>query len=249
MKHFISFAKKGGVLVFWLIVWETVARAVDNIFILVGPVEAFGRLFELAGTLDFWTSIRFSILRVFIGFLLSMSAGVALAVACSMSKLLNALITPAINVIKSVPVASFALLLVISLNPSHVSVVISFITVLPIIFFNTFKGIQNTDKNLLEMAKVFRVNIWRKIRHIYLPSVAPFVVSAAESGLGFAWKAAITGEIVSLATREGIGGSMQAARSWLMTADIWAWTIVIIALSFLMEKIFFLAFRRIKKWQ
>jgi len=249
MKIFTSFAKKVGILAFWLAVWALLAHAVSNVFILVGPAETFGRLFELTQTLDFWASIQFSIVRVIIGFLLSMLGGVLLAVLCSASRIANELISPAINVIKSVPVASFALLLVISLNPSHVSVVIAFITVLPIVFFNTQKGIQNTDKKLLEMAQVFRVNFWRKIRHIYVPSVSPFVISAAESGLGFAWKAAITGEVISLAARDGIGGSMQTARSWLMTADLWAWTITIIILSFLMEKLIFQALRRLKKWQ
>ena len=249
MTIFTLAAKKVGVAAFWLIVWEIVSRLVSNQFILVGPVDAFGRLFEIGQTLDFWTSIHFSLLRVVIGFVLSMSAGILLAIVCHASKILNALIAPAISVIKSVPVASFALLLVISLNPSHVSVAISFITVLPIIFFNTYKGIENTDKNLLQMAQVFHVSKLRKARFIYIPSVAPFVLSAAESGLGFAWKAAITGEVISLATRDGIGGSMQQARSWLMTADIWAWTIVIIALSFFLEKLLFLLLRRVKKWQ
>jgi len=249
MKLFISFSKKAGVAAFWLIVWEAFARFVNNQFILVGPIEAFGRLFELALTWDFWTSIQFSITRVVVGFLLSMLGGVLLAVVCSVSRIANALIAPAVNVIKSVPVASFALLLVIFLNPNHVSVVISFVTVLPIIFFNTYKGIQSTDKNLLEMAQVFRLGFFRKVRHIYVPSTAPFVTSAAESGLGFAWKAAITGEIISLATREGIGGSMQTARAWLLTADLWAWTIAIIILSFLMEKLIFALLRRVKKWQ
>ena len=249
MKVFTSAAKTAGVIAFWLIVWEVVARLVNNMFILVGPAEAFGRLFEIGQTSDFWSSIGFSLTRVIIGFILSMSAGVLLAVLCSISRVLSALLTPAINVIKSVPVASFALLLVISLNPSHVSIAISFITVLPIIFFNTYKGIQNADKNLLQMAQIFHVGILRKARFIYVPSTIPFVLSAAKSGLGFAWKAAITGEVISLATRDGIGGSMQQARSWLMTADLWAWTIVIIALSFIMEKVLFWLVGRVKKWQ
>ena len=249
MKVFTSFAKKLGVAAFWFLVWEVAARLTNNMFILVGPVEAFGRLFELGFTGEFWTSINYSLLRVLLGFALSMGVGVLLAVLCSVSRLLAALITPAVNVVKAIPVVSFALLLIFWVTPAYMSIAIAFLTVLPIFFFNTYKGIENTDKNLLEMAKVFRVSIFKKVRHIYVPSVAPFVVSAAESGLGFAWKAAIAGEVISMATREGIGGSMHMARQWLLPADLWAWTITIVILSFVMEKLFFLAVRRLKKWQ
>ncbi|MCL2168658.1 MAG: ABC transporter permease subunit [Defluviitaleaceae bacterium] len=246
MQVFTSFLKKLGVAAFWFLVWEGAARLIANQFVIVGPVDAFGRLFELALTLDFWTSINFSILRILLGFGLSMAIGVLLAIICHMSGIARALITPAINVIKAVPVVSIALLLTFSLSPSMLSIAFALLTVLPIFFFNTLKGIENTDKNLLEMAEVFRVGMLRKIRHIYVPSVTPFVVSAAESGLGFAWKASIAGEVISMATREGIGGSMHAARQWLLTPDLWAWTITIVLLSFAMEKLFFLGFRRFR---
>jgi NitT/TauT family transport system permease protein len=180
---------------------------------------------------------------------LSLGAGILLAVFCSVSKVFKALITPMINVIKSIPVVSFALLAMMWISPAFLSIFIAFITVLPIIFFNTYNGIKNTDKNLLQMAGVFRVSIYKKIRYIYIPSVAPFVASAAESGLGFAFKAAIAGEVISLAYRNSIGGAMATARSFLLTADLFAWTIAIVLLSFLMERLFFLLFRRIKKWQ
>ncbi|MDR2166503.1 MAG: ABC transporter permease subunit [Clostridiales bacterium] len=249
MQIFTLFIRKLAVVTFWFFVWEATARIVANPIVIVGPVEAFGRLFELAATRDFWSNINYSLVRILFGFVLSLGAGVTLAILCSISKIFNTLITPFINVIKSIPVVSFALLAVMLLSPAILSIFIAFITVLPIIFFNTYNGIQNTDKNLLQMAKVFRVNLFKRIRHIYVPTVAPFVVSAAESGLGFAWKAAIAGEVISLASRASIGGAMQTARSFLMTADLYAWTITIVALSFLMEKAFFLLFGRIKKWQ
>jgi NitT/TauT family transport system permease protein len=249
MPTFTSTIKKILAAVFWLLVWEIAARLTANTIILVGPLDAFGRLFALAATRDFWSSVNFSLLRILLGFALSLCVGVFLAIICAASKVINALITPSINVSKSIPVVSVALVALMWLSPARLSVFIAFITVLPIIFFNTCKGIENTDRNLLQMAKVFRVSIFRKIRHIYIPTVAPFVASAAESGLGFAWKAAIAGEVISMGARNTIGGSMHMARTFLQTADLFAWTIAIVVLSFLMEKVFFLLFGRVKKWQ
>jgi NitT/TauT family transport system permease protein len=249
MTTFISKIKKIAVVVFWLLVWEIAARITANTIILVGPVDAFGRLFALAATGDFWLSINYSLVRILLGFALSLCAGVLLAIICAASKLCNALITPLINVAKSIPVVSFALLAMMWLSPAWLSVFVAFITVLPIIFFNTFTGIENTDRNLLQMANVFRVSIYKKVRYIYIPTVAPFLASAAESGLGFAWKAAIAGEVISMGARNTIGGSMHVARTFLQTADLFAWTIAIVVLSFLMEKAFFKLFGRVKKWQ
>ena len=247
MPIFISSSKKVAVAVFWLLVWEIVARRVSNTIILVGPYDAFMRLYELAFTMNFWQSIQHSLLRVLVGFVSSLIVGAALAVFCAASKLVGAVLMPLINVIKSIPVVSFALLAMMWLSPARLSTFVAFITVLPIIFYNTYKGIENTDRNLLEMAFIFRVGVFKKIRYIYFPSVAPFVISAAESGLGFAWKSAIAAEVISMGARNTIGGSMHMARTFLLTADLFAWTIAIVALSFLMEKAFFQLFGRIKK--
>ena len=249
MQTFILSTKKAAVVAFWLLVWEVAARTTANTIILVGPADAFGRLLELAVTVNFWQSLRHSLMRVLLGFALSLIAGVSLAVLCAASKLIHALLMPFINVVKSIPVVSFALLAMMWLSPAMLSPFVAFISVLPIIFYNTYKGIENTDRNLLEMSSVFRVGILRKIRFIYVPTVAPFVISAAESGLGFAWKSAIAAEVISMGARNTIGGSMHMARTFLMTADLFAWTIAIVALSFVMEKAFFLLFGRIKKWQ
>ena len=247
MQTFISFNKKAAVIFFWLLVWEIAAHQTANTIILVGPVTTFGRLYELALTANFWLSLQHSLLRVLAGFASSLIVGMALAVFCAASKLISALMMPLINVIKSIPVVSFALIAMMWLSPARLSTFVAFITVLPIIFYNTYKGIENTDRSLLEMSSVFRVGIFKKIRHIYIPSVAPFVISAAESGLGFAWKSAIAAEVISMGARNTIGGSMHMARTFLLTADLFAWTIAIVALSFLMEKAFFRLVGRAKK--
>ena len=249
MTTFISAGRKTAVVVFWLLVWEAAARITANTIILVGPADAFGRLSQLAFTGHFWQSINHSLLRVLSGFGLSLAIGVLLAVLCAASKLAHSLVSPLIGVVKSIPVVSFALLAMMWLSPAMLSTFVAFVSVLPIIYFNTYKGIENTDRSLLEMARVFRAGLFKKIRYIYVPTVAPFVVSAAESGLGFAWKSAISAEVISMGARNTIGGSMHMARTFLLTADLFAWTIAIVALSFLMEKAIFLLLRRVRKWQ
>ena len=247
MRLSISPIKKVGVAAFWLCLWELAAAITANSIILVGPIVAFGRLFELAATANFWQSLNFSLMRILLGFALSLIAGILLAVCCALSAVFKALVVPMINIIKTIPVVSFALLAMMWLSPAYLSVFIAFVTVVPIIFFNTVKGIENANYELLQMAAVFRVSRVKRVRYVYVPAILPFVISAAESGLGFAWKAAIAGEVISMGTRASIGGNLHMARVFLMTADLFAWTIAIVLMSFFVERLFFLFFKRVKR--
>lgn len=240
----INFLKLIPVLIFWLLVWELAAYLVDSSIILVSPRVTFMRLFELAGTSEYWRAIGTSLTRIMAGFLIALAAGIILAIASSASKLFYRVLLPAMNVVNAIPIASFVVMALLAIRSERLSVFVAFITVLPIIFHNTYKGISNTDPMLLQMARVFRVKTFKKALHIYVKSVAPFVISAASVGIGFAWKSGIAGELIGI-VRGTIGANLHTARIFLQTADVFAWTITIIILSYLMERIFRLIFGRI----
>ena len=90
------------------------------------------------------------------------------------------------------------------------------------------------DKRILEMASVYKISPLNRAIKIYLPLIAPYVLSACSVALGFAWKSGIAGEVIAFSTRT-IGGNMH----WKMVdwdmAGVLAWTIVIVALSALMD--------------
>ena len=89
---------------------------------------------------------------------------------------------------------------------------------------------------------------WKQIIYIYVKTVAPYVLSAATAGIGFAWKSGIAAELIGV-VRGTIGASLHTARIFLQTADLFAWTITIVLLSYAMERAFALIFRRVIKWQ
>ena len=180
------------------------------------------------------------------GFLLAFGVGIILAAISAKIKIFYQLILPAINVMNAIPIASFTIIALLAMSSANLPVFIAFVTVLPIIFFNTHKGIQNTDPQLLEMANVFRVPTWKKIYYIYIKSVAPYVVSAASISIGFAWKSGIAAELIGV-VRGTIGANLHNARIFLLTADVFAWTIAIVLLSYIMERVFRLVFGRVMR--
>ncbi|MCL2048141.1 MAG: ABC transporter permease subunit [Defluviitaleaceae bacterium] len=210
--------------------------------IIVSPRATLARLFALAKGLDFWQSIGTTLGRVMLGFVLALCAGVLISALCAKLRAFHALISPAINVLNAVPIASFTLLALMAFHPSNLSVFIAFVTVLPIIFYNTLKGIQSTEPKLLEMATLFKVPLHKKIYFIYFKTVRPYVASAASSAIGFAWKSGVAAELIGI-VRGTIGANLHTARIFLNTADLFAWTITIILLSYLTERVFRFVFR------
>ena len=142
-----------------------------------------------------------------------------------------------IAVVKSTPVASFIILCLIWIPSKNLSVFISFLMVLPVIYTNILEGIRQTDRKILEMAKVFRVNLRRQIRYIYVSQVLPYFLSACRLSLGMCWKAGVAAEVIGVPSGS-IGEKLYNAKIYLNTPDLFAWTIVIIVISFVFEKCF-----------
>ena len=153
------------------------------------------------------------------------------------------LMEPLIMVIKATPVASFIILCLIWIPSRNLSVFISFLMVFPVVYTNILEGIRQTDKQLLEMADSFGAGVGKKLQFIYLSQVMPYAVTACKLGLGLCWKAGIAAEVIGIPAGS-IGEKLYKAKVYLETPDLFAWTIVIIAVSVGFEKIFMFALRR-----
>ena len=153
-------------VLFWIAIWQFASMYLKQEILLASPVSVIRKLFELIFSGNFWQSVGFSFVRIVTGFLLAVLLGIFLAVWAYWSKTVEILTAPVIAVVKSTPVASFIILCLIWIPSKNLSVFISFLMVLPVIYTNILEGIRQTDRKILEMAKVFRVNLRRQIRYI-----------------------------------------------------------------------------------
>lgn len=230
-------------IVVWLIIWEIASRIIDQGILLVSPVLAVRRVWELAQSVSFITTILHSMLQIVLGFLSATIIGCILAVISNMCRWIEELLQPMFSVMKATPVASFIILCLVFLSSQRLSVFCVFIMVLPIAYTNVIEGIQSVDKKLLEMAQVFQVPTSRKIRYIYVPAIWPFFYSACKVGIGFSFKSGIAAEVIGIPTGT-IGERLYQAKIYLDTQDLFAWTIVIIVVGRLFEKVFLFLIRK-----
>ena len=229
-------------VLFWIAIWQFASMYLKQEILLASPVSVVRKLFELSFTGNFWQSVGFSFVRIVTGFLLAMFLGIFLAVLAYWSKTVEILIVPVIAVVKSTPVASFIILCLIWIPSKNLSVFISFLMVLPVIYTNILEGIRQTDSKILEMAKVFQVNPGRKIRYIYVSQVLPYFLSACRISLGMCWKAGVAAEIIGM-PKGSVGQMLYMSKIYLDTDDLLAWTVIIVVLSVIFEKLVVLALK------
>jgi len=202
------------------------------------------RLAALAARPSFWRTAAVSLGRIFGGFALGAAVGTLLAVITSALSWADWLFRPMVKVIRAVPVASFIVLVLLWASTGRVPAIVSGLMVLPVLWGNVCKGISQTDGQLLEAARAYRFGRWKTLRLVYVPSVLPYFASGCATGLGLAWKAGVAAEVLCQ-PRLAIGTQVYRAKITLETPDLFAWTAVVIVLSFLLEYALGLLFRRL----
>ncbi len=232
-------------VVIWLLVWQVASMVLASDILLVSPIKVIARLSELIVTSKFWLAILFSFLRIVGGFVAALGLGILFAGLSKRFLRFRQLITPLIALIKSVPVASFIILALIWFSSKNLSVLISFMIVFPVVYTNVLGEIEEVDTKLIEMAKVYRLSNVRKLRYIYFPQVFPSIRTACSLGLGMCWKAGIAAEVIGMPLGS-VGERLQQAKIFLNTPDLFAWTLVIVVISVVFEKVFLLLLSMLK---
>lgn len=236
--------KKALITLGWLALWQLASLWVNQSVILAGPVEAFRALLTMGVTGEFWQTVAFTLLRIAGGFLLAFCAGVALAALAHRCPLAGEILAPAVTVMKSVPVVCFVILALVWVGSQNLTFVIVFVIVFPVLYLQTLEGLARADVRLLEMARVFRLSGWKRLRYVYLPALLPSLTSGCQLALGMSWKSGVAAEVIGT-PMHSIGQQLYFAKIYLEIDRLFAWTFVIVVLSALFERGFLWVLGRI----
>ena len=124
---------------FWLAIWQFAAMKIGKEVLLASPVSTIKARISLCGQSGFWSAIIFSLTRIMLGFALALVTGVLLAGLSAVYDAVRYIFAPLFNVIKAVPVASFIILALLWVRGGNLSICISFLMVLPIIYNNMLR--------------------------------------------------------------------------------------------------------------
>ncbi len=227
--------KYSAITLIWIGIWQLIAMAVGHELLFPTPWAVLLRLFELLLTADFYKTVGYSLLRILIGMIIGTLIGALGGLLTAFSRIAKDFFAPLLAVVKSTPVASFIILMVLWISRDITPLIIALMMVTPVVWTNVETGILNTDRGLLEMARVYKMSRAARIRHIYLPSITPYFLAALKASLGMAWKAGIAAEVL-LQPVISIGKMISDSKILLETTDLFAWTVVVVILSVIIEK-------------
>lgn len=229
--------RKTAVIGAWVCLWQLLSMFVKEKLILAGPVDVLQCLFELAKTPGFYHSVFYSFIKIICGFFCAFSSGILAAFLAYRWKIIRELLAPVVYLMKILPMVSFIILLLIWLGAKNISLYISFLVAFPVIYTGTSDGLNRMDDKLLEVTQVFHVSTLKKIRYLYVFQIYPYITSNCKAALGMCWKAGISAEVIGLSINT-VGEQMYFSKLYLMTDMLLAWSLTIIVVSAVFEKIF-----------
>ncbi|MBR6766629.1 MAG: ABC transporter permease subunit [Clostridia bacterium] len=221
---------------FWLAMWQLLAMCVSQELLLASPVSVLKCLLGLMTDGEFWATLAFSLLRIAGGFMIGCLSGAILGGLSGCFRPARELLAPFLALIRAIPVASFVIVALIWVPSRNLSLLISALIVWPVVYSNVLAGIDAADPRLIEMADVFRIPPVRRLLMIHIPQVMPYFRAAVATGMGLAWKSGVAAEVIGIPDGS-IGERLYRAKIYLMTPELFAWTIALVALSIACEKL------------
>lgn len=238
MMHSIIRNKKIAALlssVFWICVWWMISLVTPDI-LFASPVETLQALGKMGSRFEFWQSIARTFALIMSGFFAAFILAIIWALLCRSSEMLGTLTKPMIGFMKSVPVACFVVAALIWVSSAYLSFFIAFLVIFPITFVAMQTGLAELDKELSEMAVIFRISKRKRIWKLYFPQLLPHLLGSCRISIGMGWKAGIAGELIGL-PYHSVGEQLYFTKLYFATDELFAWMIILVLISVLLEKL------------
>ncbi|SCB43247.1 aliphatic sulfonate ABC transporter permease SsuC [Rhizobium multihospitium] len=166
--------------------------------------------------------------RAFAGLLVGGSIGFLLGIANGVSRLSEQLTDTTLQMLRTIPHLAMVPLVILWFGIGEESKL--FLTALGVLFpiyLNTYHGVRNVDRGLIEMGRVYGMSNWTLFRKVIFPGALPSILVGLRFALGIMWLTLIVAE--SIAASSGIGYMANNAREFGMT-DVVVLTLVIYAI-------------------
>lgn len=221
----------------WLGVWQAACLLVGSSILLASPLETCRRLLDIVTSDRFLPILWFSFSRIAGGFLSAFVLGVALGFLAHHSSVARELLAPVVLAFKSIPVACIVVLLLIWVGSREVSGIAVFLMAFPAIYLATVEGLGQVDERLSQMLSVFGVGPLRRLLAHTWPSLLPYLVATSRNACGMAWKAGVAAELIGTPLGS-MGERIYQSKILLETADLFAWTVIVVVVSYVFEQAF-----------
>lgn len=204
------------------ITWKLVSGAIASSLILPPPEDVLASLGKLLSSASFWHAVLGTFGRVVAAFALSITLGTITGAASGLSPWVKDFLAPLLTTIRATPVLALILVAMFWLPSTGVPIFTAFLMAYPVMHTSVYAGIAGTNKELLEMASVFKVPGRTRFLKLRIPSSEAHFLAGAKNALGMCWKVVVAGEVLSQPAK-ALGAGLQDSRLSLDTAGVLAW--------------------------
>jgi len=230
------------VATFWILVWEAASRLVSRnnellLLILPSPFTVLKTWIKFGFTNEFLKAELLTLARIFTGFIIGCFLGFLTGIITHISNVVYLLLSPVLKIIRAIPVVAIIILMYLFFSSSTLPILIVCLMVLPIVWQTVHDGLKNTDKSLLEMARVFNLTNSKTLISVKLPSIIPSLISSFVNALGLAWKSGVAAEVICL-PNYSLGTMLWQSKGSINFDEVYAVTLTVVILSVIIEFLF-----------
>lgn len=226
--------------------WEVLYLIVSEPLFLPSPKETLLSVCNILSKINSWAIIGKTATKMLFGYFMALVLGISLACVASRFFIIEELFKPLIILTKSIPVASFIVLVLAWLSSKNISIFICLLVVFPTVYFSVFAAIKRVDVKLLELCAVYNVSTSKRFRYIYAPEVAAELTEVVKITVGMGIRSSIAAELIGL-PENSLGAELYKAKLYFDIGDLFAWTIFAVLLCFILEKTMIMAFSELNK--
>jgi NitT/TauT family transport system permease protein len=206
---------------------------------MIGEARSGELLFNLGATLA----------RVAAAFLLAMSFGAVIGVLMGRHKAFDRIADSWVIILLNLPALVIIVLAYVWVGLNEVAAIGAVaLNKLPNAIVTVREGARALDRELDEVAQVFRMSQWVRLRHVLMPQLAPYIAAAARSGLSLVWKIVLVVELMGRSNGVGfeIGVAFHLFDIRLLLAYAIPFVIVMLAIESLVVQPFE---RHVSRWR
>lgn len=223
-------------IVLWLGIWQLAAMLLDFSYLLPTVPQTLHSLWNILLSATAYKILLLTLKRVLLSLIFAIIFGAVFAIASAKIEAVRVVISPLVSVMKSTPVTVVAVLFYLLLPGDSAPIVVALLMTVPVIWQNLMDGYNAIDKNLWEVCDVFEFSFKKRLKVLILPSLLKYFLPALITSVGLAWKAVISAEIL-VHTVHSVGEMIYDAKYNLDTPRVFAWTLIVITLSIVLERL------------
>lgn len=235
---------------FMWIAWVIVYYSVGNPLIVPSFTATAQSFFSLLADGGFWLALANTFARTLLAFVISFAVAMGCTALASLSKCAKAFINPITVVLRTLPTMAVILLILKATqgNRTLSPVIVTVLVLLPMIYSQALAAVGDIDAGLIEMAEAYSLSRRDRLFRIYLPLIAPNILSQTGANLSLGLKVMISAEVLAN-TAKGLGGMMQQSSIAAEIAELAALTVASVILGLIVD-LAFSSFERLTfKWK